>query len=365
MPPERVVSFRPRAVLGVVAVVLAVAAALQLVWLARQVITWILVAFFLALALNPLVEWIQRLGVRRRGLATAVAFLAALAVIAVLGLTFVPILVREIRDFADAVPGYVADLTAGRGRLGFLERDYQVVDRVRDAIGDAGAGRLLGFSGTALAVTKGVVTAIVATITIAVMTFFMLLEGPAWIDRGLALLRPESAERWRRVGHQLYRTVGGFVTGAVTIALVAGITTAILLSALGVPYAIALGLVVALLDLVPLAGAVLATILVTTVGLLDSVTVGLVILAFFLVYQQVENHFLYPLVYSRTVQLSPLAILIAVLIGASLAGILGALAAIPVAGAAQVLLREWLGQRHRPVVPPAGAGASPNAPSPG
>lgn len=241
----------------------------------------------------------------------------------------------------------MSDLTKGRGPLGFLESDYQITERVRDAVQEGGASRLLGLSGTAIAVTKGVLTAVVATITIAVLTFFMLLEGPGWIERLYALLPAESQLRWRAVGRDIYRTVGGFVAGALTIALVAGITSTILLSVLGVQYAIALGLLVALLDLIPLAGATLAAIVVSTVTFLDAdVTIGIVVVVFFVVYQQVENHALYPLVYSRTVQLSPLAILIAVLIGASLAGILGALAAIPVAGTIQVLIIDYFRYRR-------------------
>ena len=117
------------------------------------------------------------------------------------------------------------------------------------------------------------------------------------------------------------------------IALLAGITSSLLLIALGVSYAIALGLVVFVLDLIPLAGATIASVLVTTVAVLDQGwTVGLIVLGWFIVYQQVENHVLYPLIYSKTVALSPLTILVAVLIGASLAGVLGALAAIPIAG---------------------------------
>src|ERR687895_2500937 len=103
VPQERVVSFRPRTVLTVLAVVLAVAALLQVILLARQVITWIFVPLFLALALNPLVDWIQRHGIQRRALATGIAFLAALGVIASLGGIFVPVLVGEVRDFADAL----------------------------------------------------------------------------------------------------------------------------------------------------------------------------------------------------------------------------------------------------------------------
>ena len=345
MPPERIVRFRARTVLAVLGIVLAVAAILQLLWLARQVITWILIALFLAIALNPLVEFFRQRGVRRRGLAIALAYVVVLSCAVALGGTFIPILVDEVNNLVDAVPGFVQDLTEGRGRLGFLQERYQIVDRVEEAV-EGDIGRLVGFSGTAVSVTKGVITAVVATITIVVLTFFMLLEGPKWIERLFALLPEEARPRWRQVAHDVYRTVGGFVAGALLIAIVAGVTSSILLTVLGVSYAIALGLVVALLDLIPLAGATIATVVVSTIAFLDSgVAIGLIALVYFVVYQQVENHVVYPLVYSRTVQLSPLAILIAVLVGASLAGILGALAAIPIAGTIQVLLLDWM--RHR------------------
>jgi predicted PurR-regulated permease PerM len=352
VPPERIVRFRARTVLAVLGIVLAVAAILQLLWLARQVITWILIALFLAVALNPLVEFLRRRGVRRRGLAIVLSYVLVLTAAFSLGGTFVPILVGEVNDFIDAVPGFVQDLTEGRGRLGFLQTEYQIVERVQEAV-EGDIGRFIGFSGTAVSLTKGVITAIVAIITIVVLTFFMLLEGPKWIERLFALLPEESRPRWRQVGREVYRTVGGFVAGALLIAIVAGVTSSILLTVLGVSYAIALGLLVALLDLIPLAGATIATVVVSTIAFLDAgVVIGLIALAYFVVYQQVENHVLYPLIYSRTVQLSPLAILIAVLVGASLAGILGAIAAIPIAGTIQVLLLDWM--RHRTAAAEAG-----------
>jgi predicted PurR-regulated permease PerM len=351
MAPERLVLFRTRTILKILAVSLAVFGGLMVLSLARQVITWILIALFLALALNPAVEFFTRHGVRRRGVAIGLTYVLVFIAIGALGGTFVPILIDEVRDLSNAVPEYVNDLTEGRGRLGFLERDYHIVERVRDAISEGGAGRILGVSGAALSVTRGVITAVVAAITITVLTFFMLLEGPTWIERFFSLLPQESQPRWRNVGYQIYRTVGGFVSGALVIALLAGVSAAILLSGLGVPYAIALGLVVAMLDLIPLAGATIAAVVVTTIAFLtSSVTVGLVILAYFIIYQQLENHVIYPAIYSRTVQLSPLAILVAVLIGASLAGILGALVAIPVAGSIQVVLVDYLEHRRGRVV---------------
>jgi len=343
---ERLVRFRPRAVLVVLGIILAAVVMIEIVLAARGILIWIFVAMFLAVALNPAVDWLQEHGIRRRGLAVTIVFVGAIVAIAAVGATIIPTIVAQVNDFVDAVPGYVEDLTAGRGRLGFLEREYQITERVREALSERGASGLLGISGTALAVTKGVVTAVVATLTIAFLTLFMLLEGPAWVERLYSLLPEEKQPRWRAVGYDIYRTIGGYVTGNLTISLIAGIVSTSVLLGVGVPYAVALGLVVAILDLIPLAGATIAAILVTTVAFLDSTTSGVIVLIFFIVYQQLENQVLQPIVYGRTVQLSPLAVLIAVLIGAELGGVIGALAAIPVAGALQVILLDWLEYRR-------------------
>jgi predicted PurR-regulated permease PerM len=184
-------------------------------------------------------------------------------------------------------------------------------------------------------------------VTILFMTVFMLLEGPTWMERFYGMLPEGSRERWQGIGRKIYLTVGGYVTGNLLISIVAGITSTIVLLALGVPYAVALGLLVAILDLIPLAGATIAAIIVCSIGFLHAVTAGIILIVFFVLYQQLENHVLQPLVYSRTVQLSPLVILVSVLIGAQIAGVLGALVAIPVAGTIQVLLLAWLEERRK------------------
>jgi predicted PurR-regulated permease PerM len=165
------------------------------------------------------------------------------------------------------------------------------------------------------------------------------------MERLYGLLPAEKQPRWRAIGQDIYRTIGGYVTGNLAISLIAGVVSTIALVILDVPYAVALGLLVAILDLIPLAGATIAAIVVTTVAFLHSTTAGIIILIFFIVYQQIENQVLQPVVYGKTVQLSPLAVLIAVLIGAEIAGVIGALAAIPVAGTVQVILVDW--QAHR------------------
>ena len=346
MTTERVVDLRTRTILRILGVAIAVAVVIEVVWISRQVITWVVISLFLAVALNPFVSWIERRGHIGRGPAIGIAYIVvALAIIAI-GWTFVPKLVDEVNGLVQALPGYVHDLTHGRGRLGFLERKYHVVEKVREQVHNGGAKRLLGLSGTAVAVTKSALTIIAASIAIVFLTFFMLLEGRAWIDRFYDLLPQRSQSRWRRVGHDVYRTIGGYITGNLLISLIAGVSITIVLLVMGVQFAVALGLLVAILDLVPLAGATIAGIVVVGVSFLHSVPAGIVVAVFFIVYQQLENHFLQPVIYGRTVQLSPLVVLVAVLVGAALAGILGALAAIPVAGTIQVLVRDMLAQRR-------------------
>lgn len=350
MTPERVVDLRPRTILRVLSIVLVVALTLEVVWLARHVIAWLVIALFLALALDPLVGWIQRHTKLGRASAIGVAYLLIMVVVVAVGATFVPRLVDEVNGFVQALPNYVHDLTHGRGRLGFLERKYHVVEKVREQVQNGGASKVLGLSGAALSVTKSVITIIAATVTIVFLTFFMLLEGRSWVDRAFSLLPEESRPRWRRVTHDIYRTVGGYVTGNIVISLIAGASITVVLLVMGVEYAVALGLLVAVLDLIPLAGATVAGIVVCAVAFLHSVPAGIVVLVFFIAYQQVENHLLQPVIYGRTVQLSPLAVLVSVLVGAELAGILGALAAIPVAGTLQVLIRDQLQVRRGLVV---------------
>jgi predicted PurR-regulated permease PerM len=355
---SRLVHFPARTVFVVLAIVIAVGATLEVIWISRHVITWILISIFLALAMNPLVELFQRHGLARRGLATGAAYVVILAGFVGIGALFIPTLVHQTNQFVDKVPDYVDDLTSGRGKLGFLQTKYHVVDKVRSALHKGGAKKLLGLSGTAVSVTKGVITAIVATVTIAFMTFFMLLEGPTWVERFLGLAPLQSRERWRRVGHDIYRTVGGYVTGNLLISLIAGTSATIVLLATGVPFAVALGLIVAILDLIPLAGATLAAIIVGLVAFVHSIVAGIVVIVFFIVYQQIENHLLQPVVYGRTVQLSPLVVLIAVLVGAELAGVLGALGAIPIAGTIQVLIVDWNRNRQQQrIVEPAAPAA--------
>jgi predicted PurR-regulated permease PerM len=349
-PELRVVAISPRTVFLVLGVAILVGAALMLVYLAWHVLTWILIAIILAAALNPAVEFFEHRGLRR-GWATALVFLLVLLGLTGVGLLVVPPLVREVRDFVEEIPNIVDDLTAGRGPLGFLQDDYQIVDRIRSSIEAGGVQGALGLTDPVVEVARSVVTAVVGVVTIFFLTFFMLLEGPRTIDRLLTVLPEVSRERWRRVGGNIYRTIGGYVSGNLLISLIAGVSSAIVLLAVGSDFAIALAVLVAILDLIPLAGATLAAVIVTTVVVVDTGWIrGVLVAAFFLVYQQLENQFLQPLIYGRMVQLTPLAVLCAVLVGAELAGIFGVLIAIPVAGSLLAIASELLLHRRESLI---------------
>jgi len=353
-PEVRIVAVRPRTIFLVLGISVLVGLALVLVLQAWHVLTWILIAALLAAALNPAVEAFERRGLAR-GYAAGIVFGLALLVLTGIGFLVIPPLVSQVSDFVNAVPDLIDDITAGRGPFGWLQDDYQIVDRIRAAIEKQGVGGVLGLSAPVLDVVRSVVTAVVGVITVIFLTFFMLLEGPRTIQGALALMPESSRPRYERVGRDIYRAISGYVTGNLLISLVAGVLSAIVLFAVGSEFAVALGLLVAILDLIPLAGATLAAILVSTVIFIETDWIRcLVVIAFFIGYQQFENHVLQPLVYGRTVRLSPLTVLCAVLVGAQLAGILGALLAIPVAGSLLAIGRELLQYRQDIAAEPSG-----------
>jgi len=361
----RIVALTPRTAFMLWASLAAIGVGLWLVYLARHVLIWILIAVFLAVAVDPLVRSVQSRGVRRRGLAAALVYLAGLALVALGAALLLPTLISQINDFVHALPQYVNDLTHGRGPFGFLERKYHVVEHTRELVKGKGGGHLSGGATALLNITKSVATGVAALVTIGFLSLFMVLEGPAWVERAYALMTADGERRWRRVGDEIYHVIAGYVTGNLIISLVAGTATTIVLLLLGVPFALALGLLVAILDLIPLAGASIAAVVVTLVALSHSTSAAIIVFCFFVGYQQVENHLLQPLVYGRTVELSPLAALIAVVLGAQLAGVVGALFAIPVAGSIRAVLRDWLARRlarrEPEVLRPAGDRASPPA----
>jgi predicted PurR-regulated permease PerM len=364
--PERTISVRSRTVLSVLGITLAVAFVVWVIWATRGVLGWIVIATFLAIALDPAVGFFQRRVAARRSYAAIIVFVLAVLVIGGIAYLLIPPLVDQIREFVQAIPGIVDDLTKGRGPLGFLERKYQIVERVRAAIKNAGVEGIFGLTSPALSVAQSVVTAVVAVFTIAFLTLFMLIDGRRLVHVLYGLLPPRVRPGFESAGQGVYRSVGGYVTGNVLLSVIAGFLAWIALFALDVPYAVPLAVVVALFDLIPLAGATISGVIVILVALSTrGWVIALVFGIYFVVYQQVENHLLQPVVYRRMVQVSPVVVLIAVLIGADLAGIIGALIAIPIASSIQVIGTQLIEARRRPATEePTEARAPPDASSP-
>jgi predicted PurR-regulated permease PerM len=341
---DRIVSFRPRSILAVLGVLMAVAAAIGFAILTSSGLTLIGIAVFLALALNPAVEFFQRHGFKR-GWAVVSVYILALAVLALLVLVFIPPMVTQVSNLINAVPGFITKLSQGNGPFGILERRFQVVERVQAGTSGQSFASWTSAALSGLEVVRRVATSFVGTVLIAFLTLFMLLEGPDWRRRITSLIPDTSRGSIERVGAGVYRAVGGFVAGNLLASLVSGLVATLLLAIVGVPYALPLGLFVVIVDLVPYVGPALATVVLTSVALTQGPVRALVVFSVLLAYHVVEGHSLRPLIYGRALRLSPLAVLIAIVLGTELAGILGTLAAIPVAGAIQVGFTELLRQR--------------------
>jgi predicted PurR-regulated permease PerM len=330
----------------VLCVVLLAAVALLLVYQTRRVLVWILIAAFFAVALHPLVNWVER-RVRwlPRWLATLLVFIVVAAALIGLSALFVVPLIREGTQLADEFPKLVADVRAGRGPVGgLLERVglTQYVSQHSDQI----RGYASSLTAPTLGLLRGAATTVAGILAVVVLSFLMVLQAPRLTGAFLGRFEERRAERIRRVGHDCARTINGYITGNLLISVICGGLTYLVLLVMGVPYAGLIALFVGLADLIPLVGATLGAIVATVPALVHSVVAGIVVIVFFVVYQQLENHVLQPVIYARTVRLTPLAVLIAILLAVELAGILGALLAIPVAGMIKVIARDIRDERR-------------------
>ncbi|MBB4742051.1 putative PurR-regulated permease PerM [Actinoplanes octamycinicus] len=342
-----------RRTLVVLGVTLAVLATLFLAQETRRVLTWIVIAAFFAVALHPAVNWMTRkVTFCKRWLATLLVFTTAVVLLAGLVTLFVVPLARQGSQVITDFPKIVEDARNGRGPAGPLLERFHVVEYAQH---NAGKFReyATGLGAPTLMFVRSIATGIAGLVTIFVLSYLMVLEAPKIVDGFLALFEPRRAEHIRRVGHDCAKTITGYITGNLLISVICGALTFGVLAVMGVPYAGLIALFVGLADLIPLVGATLGAVIATVAAFVESTTAGIVVLVFFVLYQQLENHLLQPMIFARTVKLNPLTVLIAILLAVELAGILGALLAIPVAGILQIIARDvWDTRRGRPKATP-------------
>jgi len=322
----------------IIAAILAVAfffLAGKLIYRLRDVFLLILVAGFLALILNPVVLVIQKHVVQRRGYSVSIVALLALLVFVGLAVAFGYPLAGAITHLADNLPTYVQQAEHGKGWLGKLVQHYHVQQWVQQ-----NSAKLVTFgqnlSKPALAVGKGAATLLIELLTIFILMLMLLLEGPKLRRGVLSLLSPRQAAEVQAVASEVNRSVVGYMLGNFLTSLICGVVVLVDLMALGVPFPLLWALWVALVDFLPMIGGALAGIPVVIFAAFHSLTAGIVTLVVFLVYTQLENHILNPVIMSKTVRISPLLVLVSVLV----AGFVAALLAIPAAGALQVITRE-------------------------
>jgi predicted PurR-regulated permease PerM len=337
MPDDRFppMGYWTRVTLTVAAVIVLLLAA----WTVRSILLIVLVATVLAIGLDPQVRWFRRHGASR-GWAVTIIGLLAVAFLALFAWLVIPQAVRQAHELASNFPGYLDRLRTSTGTLGTLEAKYHLSERLQQAssnLPDLAIGKIPS-------ITAGAGSAIANTLTVAILTIYFLLG----LERGHAaakiILVGKHSERNARILDESVDRIGGYVSGNIFISVIAGTLAFIVLEILGVPFAAALAVWVAIVDLIPGVGAMIGAVVCVIVALFSSVGDGIAVAAYFVVYQRIENYVILPRVMTKAIDLSAPTVIVALLVGSSLAGLAGALIALPIVAVIKVAVSElWPG----------------------
>lgn len=308
----------------------------------------ILIAAFLALALNPAVSWVAaRLRSKSRARATGISYVLVILALGTFLFFVVPPLVTQLIDFLKDVPATLSSVTSQDSPVGNFIRRYGLESEV-DAMSQNLKDQFSNLPSTVVSTASWAGGTLLSIITVVVLSFMMLIEGPRWFERIWAIQPKNKREHRRQLARQMYRVVTGYVNGQVVIAMIAALFA---MAALSIGTAltdaniniVAMGGIVFLLGLIPLIGNTLAAVIVVLVSLFSSLGLAIAMAVFFLLYQQLENVTLQPYIQAKSNQLTPLIVFIAALIGAGFGGLLGAFIAIPIAGCIRVLMQDHFG----------------------
>jgi predicted PurR-regulated permease PerM len=345
-----------RGVLRFLLIVVACAVALYLVWRVRGVIRLVAISVFFALTLMPIVDAACSKTRAPRGLVILATYVLLIAGVALVGYVVAPRLVKEVQQLSHNAPRYAAELRHNATFRHYDNRYHVSRKLVHDA---RGLPHVLGhLAGPLKDVAAQAVSFIGQLITVLAIAFLLVLHGREYVNMGLSLTGARE-QRYRRLIIDINKAVAGYMLGNVIISVLATVATWIVLSILGVPYALSLGFVVGFFDLIPLVGATLGAIVLSFATLTVSFpTATIVWIAFIIVWQRFEDYVVQPLVYGKALRVNPIVTIVSVLAGASLLGILGALLAIPTAAAIQILLRDWWAHRNRDTPSPTTAPAA-------
>lgn len=316
---------------------------------AAHALTLIFIAIFLTLAVNtPVHRLAQSLPGKKRGsrtMATAISFLVVMVLFAGFVASIVPPLVKQTSNFIAAAPNLVEDVRNQNTSLGRFVRDHRLeddVDKFASQLGD----RLNDIGGEAFSTLSRITSSIFSVLTVLVLTFMMLIEGPAWLNLFKRLVPDGKEEHVSKLAGEMYQVVRGYVNGQVLLAALAALLIVIPLFILNISYPIALMVIVFICGLIPLVGHTIGAIIVSTVALFHSPVDALIVLIYYISYQQIENYAIQPKIQANNTNLSPLLVFTSVIIGVSFSGLLGGLLAIPIAGCLKILVLDYLKRRR-------------------
>jgi predicted PurR-regulated permease PerM len=316
---------------------------------ATHALVLIFTGFFLALALNGPVHWLAiRLPGKRKGsrvAATGISFFVVIAFLVGFLALIVPPLVRQTSSFISAVPSIVEDVKDQDSTTGRFVQKYHLQSQV-DKISHQLSGRLGDLGGTAVSSVMKLGTSIFTVLTLLVLTFMMLIEGPRWVRFARDLIPDEHHARADRLARDMYKVIKGYVNGQVVLAAIAACMLLPALIILHVSYPAALVVVVFICGLIPLIGHTIGAAIVTTVALFHSPLTAVIVLAYYILYQQIENYIIQPRIQANSTNMSPLLVFAAVIVGVNFGGLFGGLVAIPVMGCVRIALLDYLHAKH-------------------
>jgi predicted PurR-regulated permease PerM len=339
------VTISTRTVLRVVTLVFLAIIFVAILKQASASLLYIFTAFFLTLALNSPVQAIaRRLPGKMRGkrsVATSVSFIVVVLLFAGFMASIVPPLVKQTQTFINSVPQLVSDAHDQNTPLGNLIRRYNLEEPLNSATSDL-TDKARNVSGSAIKTVGKVGTSLFAILTILVLTFMMLIEGPRALAFFHELIPKHKRKDAARLGKDMYRVVRGFVNGQVTLAALASLLIVPMLFILHIPYPIALMVLIFICGLIPMVGHTIGAVIVTLVALTVSPVTAVIILGYYILYQQIENYIVQPRIQANSTNMSPLLVFISVIVGVRFGGLVGGLFAIPVAGCIRILVLDYL-----------------------
>ena len=332
-----------RLVLVALVTTLLFATGLWLIYQLQTIVVWSILALFLAIGLSPSVDWLHRRRVPR-ALAILTMYLVLIVGLTAIGVVVEPALAQQVAQLLRVLqqPGGVSeafDRIAGPFGLSGL------VASVRPQL-DAIPGELAGSLGPVTSVTVATIGTITGALSVAVMGFFFLHDGRDMVRRATELIPVRHQPVARRVLEHSARAIDGYIRGNLAISVIAGVSVYVGMRILGIPYALPLAILLAIVDLIPMVGAQLGAVPVVLAALTISPVKALIILAYIIIYSQIESNVLNPVVYGRSDQLPGLVVFLAFLAGSLLFGILGALIAIPAVNIIRVVVGEWMAYRQ-------------------